>query len=727
MKILHFFSRKLAAKFLAPILGVIVLGMGVSTYLSFEGSKDALESGIRDQMSQVTGNLAKQIDGWIIDLQKDIAITSTQDSIAEPLTVSTTPSVSFDAEGNRVVSPASNYQAVVKATSDELAGLVETYGVYELMGVVDPAGTIVACNVQESIGTDLSKREYFPRAMAGEAVISEPVFSKSSGNAVFVIAQPIIRDKKVLGLLIATVNLAQFSEQYIDPLKFGNKGYAYMMTDTGVVLAHPTKDNILKLNLTDYEFGKEMVAKKQGYETYEWQGAMKQVAYSPVKATGWIVAGGADLEDIFAPVTAIRNQSILVAVVVVLIAAAVLFFIVMSIVRSLRKAVDFAKTISQGDLSRRLRLARRDELGEMAKAMDEMADGLQTQAKLAEAIAAGDLTRDVALASNRDQLGKALQTMTANLNDILSQINDAAMQVAAGSAEVSDSSQSLSQGATESAASLQQITSSMTQIGAQTKTNAENASTANHLASDARNAAEQGSEDMNRMVEAMDAINESSQAIAKIIKVIDEIAFQTNLLALNAAVEAARAGTHGKGFAVVAEEVRNLAGRSAKAAQETAELIEGSVGKVKHGSDIANQTAESLTKIVEGSAKVADLVAEIAAASNEQAEGVSQANQGLNQIDQVTQQNTANAEETASASEELSSQAEQLKQILQRFRLKGHGQTAPALSGRDTRARALPAVDHGQDNGGGQAPDGDSFDMNPEDVIALDDTDFARY
>ncbi len=306
----------------------------------------------------------------------------------------------------------------------------------------------------------------------------------------------------------------------------------------------------------------------------------------------------------------------------------------------------------------------------------------------ADKIAGGDLDVDIKVLS-KDEIGilaKAFETMANNINDVMSNINTASEQVASGAKQVSASSMALSQGATEQASSVEELTASIEEISSQTRLNAQNAAQANELAEAAKDNAVQGNNRMKEMLKAMSEINDASGNISKIIKVIDEIAFQTNILALNAAVEAARAGQHGKGFAVVAEEVRNLAARSANAAKETTDMIEGSIKKVEGGTKIANETADALDKIVDGVAKAANLVSNIAVASNEQASGIAQVTQGLSQVSQVVQTNSATSQESAAASEELSSQAELLKEQVGRFRLKrnaavfsGHKELSPEV------------------------------------------------
>ena len=224
----------------------------------------------------------------------------------------------------------------------------------------------------------------------------------------------------------------------------------------------------------------------------------------------------------------------------------------------------------------------------------------------------------------------AFEKAFVGLNNTFYQIVDAVEQVGQSAEQLNAASQNMASTSEEQSSSVEEVNSSLQETDSQVKANTDGANTANQLVMGTSQAANAGQAKMEVMTRAMSDINTSSRNIAKIIKVIDEIAFQTNLLALNAAVEAARAGQHGRGFAVVAQEVRNLAGRSAKAARETAELIENSVKQVSDGVGIAKETSEALNQIVTNVVKVKDLVGEIATASAEQSRGVGQINVAMN-------------------------------------------------------------------------------------------------
>ncbi len=289
------------------------------------------------------------------------------------------------------------------------------------------------------------------------------------------------------------------------------------------------------------------------------------------------------------------------------------------IIRPVRKGVDFAERMAGGDFTQELDIAQKDEIGTLAKALNEMVH---------------------------------------RLRGVVHDVQGATENVAAGSEELSAAAQGLSQGATEQAASIEEVSSSMEQMTANIRQNAENAKATDQMATKAAQDTKEGGEAVSQTVSAM-------KEIAEKISIIEEIARQTNLLALNAAIEAARAGEHGKGFAVVAAEVRKLAERSGEAAAEISELSATSVA-------VAEKAGTMLKTIVPDIEKTAELVQEIAASSNEQNTGAEQINKAIQQLDQVIQQNASASEEMASTSEELSSQGQMLQQAMGFFQVEEH-------------------------------------------------------
>ncbi|MBL7992730.1 MAG: hypothetical protein JNN25_14945 [Candidatus Kapabacteria bacterium] len=326
-------------------------------------------------------------------------------------------------------------------------------------------------------------------------------------------------------------------------------------------------------------------------------------------------------------------------------------------------------------------------------------------------------------------LKNALNQTIDSVSQTLAQVIAVVEQVSLGAQQVATASNDLAQGAQHQAAALEEISSSMTEIGAQTKLNAKGSEQANMLVQESQRTAELGTTEMERLTQAMNAISDGSRSISKIIKVIDEIAFQTNLLALNAAVEAARAGRHGLGFAVVAEEVRNLAARSAEAAKETADLIEGSIEKVQNGNALVGKTGEVLHRIAENSTVVAQNVAEIASASKEQSTAIDQISIGLNQIDSVTQQNTANTESSATAAEELSAQARELRALIARFQLSSnHAHIASGYVANVTASAKQRSAPQAKRFGAEASGNGNYTSSSLErHAAALDSSEFDRY
>ena len=299
---------------------------------------------------------------------------------------------------------------------------------------------------------------------------------------------------------------------------------------------------------------------------------------------------------------------------------------------------------------------------------------LQQAVEVARAVASGDLTRQITAEGQNEaaKLLRALQEMQSSLARVVGAVRQGAEVVASASEQIAQGNQDLAQRTQETAAALEETAASAEELGSTVGHNADNARAANQLARQASEVATQGGQVVGQVVDTMRGINESSRRIADIIGVIDGIAFQTNILALNAAVEAARAGDQGRGFAVVAGEVRSLAQRSAEAAREITGLIGTSVAKVGTGSRLVQEAGSTMTEIVASVQRVSDIIGEITAATAEQSSGIGQINGAIAQLDQMTQQNAALVEESAAAAESLKEQAERLSQVVGTFRLHGH-------------------------------------------------------
>ncbi len=358
-----------------------------------------------------------------------------------------------------------------------------------------------------------------------------------------------------------------------------------------------------------------------------------------------------------------------------LITLIVIFLIRKSILDPVNEIVDVYGEISKGNMQAEIKYEGRDEIGKMAeliRSANKLQGGIlgDVIGKFTR-ISQGDLQLRVELEYPGDfaVLKKTIENTVSTLNHTMLTINVAAEQVSTGADQVASGAHALASGSAEQASSVEELTVSMSKIAEQATENSSNVKAATQYVEQAGAGVNAGNEHMKQLTEAMTDIGAASNQIVNITKVIEDIAFQTNILALNAAIEAARAGNAGKGFAVVADEVRNLAGKSAEAAKQTAELIQASVDTVSKGSQITAQTARILQEVGVHAVSVTDSIAKIDQASAEQAIAIEQIKQGIAQVSAVVQTNAATAEENSATSEEMSAQAATLRQEVAKFKL----------------------------------------------------------
>lgn len=397
--------------------------------------------------------------------------------------------------------------------------------------------------------------------------------------------------------------------------------------------------------------------------------------FAPITNAAGKVVGVVGVDISVDEVTAATMSFALRLILIVLICC-VIFAIVS--VRLMRRVVgepltalkELADKMTEGDVSVKFEMDRADEIGELGKSFNSMAESTREQVRVLERMASGDLTAEISLRGRDDVMGIAIGRTIESLNNTFTGVKQSAAQVSQGAEQMADAAQMLARGSTEQSASIEQISALADNVLEQTRDNAMQAGHGLEQTKTAGSHMEACMESMQQMNETMNQISQSSKKISDVIKAIDDIAFQTNILALNASVEAARAGQHGKGFAVVADEVRNLATRSSQAAKETSSLIANSAALIAEGNKLSQKTSEQLSSVAEIAADNAASMDVINTHSNEQMHSVTEITTGIHQVSAVVQGNSATSEQTAASSEEMAAQAQELNRLVSQFQLK---------------------------------------------------------
>lgn len=537
--------------------------------------------------------------------------------------------------------------------------------------------------------TDISDRKYFQEAMKGEPYVSSIMLRKTDNSIVMFVATKLDNDNGYDGIVYCALDYMQFSKA-VSTVKIGQKGYGFVVDGNGLLIAGPDMKQVDAftnyITLSEKESSlsemagivKDMIQGKTDFTSMTMNKENYSVAYTPIpESDHWSLGVVSSKSEMLSKFYVNLMITIGAAILVNIIAAIFSILFARTISRPIETAASRLKLLAEGDLSSPVEEATtKDELKILADSLESTVTALRNYIKEISYVLSHIARKDLNIVVEQAYIGdfaaikEAMENIIDAQNSIMHDIENASEQMALGSEQVSNAAQSLASGSMDQNNSIEVLSQAMTSMSKNIVTSSENAYTATSLAEDAGKKIEESNERMKEMIAAMSDINHKSDEISRIIKTIEDIAFQTNILALNAAVEAARAGEAGKGFAVVAEEVRNLATKSAEAAQNTNELIIRTVESVKNGTAIVDMTAVALEQAVVHTNEALNMIQQISTASQVQTDSAKDVVKEMDQIASVVHMNSATAQQSAAAAEELTSQANMLNEMVKQFKLK---------------------------------------------------------
>lgn len=584
------------------------------------------------------------------------------------------------AKSNSVTLAFSNKRA------DTIKSMLQTistalYADIHFFKVMDTAGTVVADVEDSGIGASLAQAPAVQAALAGQAGSGLGV--DADGKAIiYGIVPSTTSSGEVLGYAMAGYYLDK--PELLAQLK-GNAKSEFALY-WGDALLNTTQTEGAEQQLPAQ--AKATINQQQPYMESNarlFQQAKFNAVYQPLSDGQGQLVGALFTGVPLSSINTMRDEGTVVVVGVALGLALVSMVIVAMLInrtvsRPVAKVAKAAQELASGELSVTVNHRSKDEFGQMSHALNETFGTLRRYISDIDMhlsrVAQGDLTAEAQQEYSGDfaPIRASIVQINQALNETMQTIYAGAQQVNAGAQQVSGGAQSMAQGTAEQAGAVEELSAALEQVSDKVDINLEQVRTAGEIAKLASEELATSNARMDEMLLAMEEITEFARQINHIIKTIDDIAFQTNILALNAAVEAARAGSAGKGFAVVADEVRNLASKSAAAAKQTGELLEGTASKVDSGMRIARLTDQALSSVTQRMDGIIQAFDKVSIASEDQAAAVHQVYEGVQQISTVVQANSAIAEQSAAASEQMAGQSDLLRRALERFQLKAGDQ-----------------------------------------------------